>query len=227
MSFIEASEKYGTPFWDFHRTDLHRCLYNRMIELGGHIRVNSRVNDVVVNEEAACATIELTDGSQHSADLVVGADGIHSRLREVLVGHRISPTPTGDIAYRLLLRAEDVLHDPELAPFVTDPQVTYWMGPQKHAVVYLIRKAQFLNMVLLVPDDMPDNATKLDASVEEMVALFEGWDPKILKLLNLCQSVQKWKLCIQQELAHWTHPKGHFILLGDSVHATLPYLASG
>jgi salicylate hydroxylase len=57
--------------------------------------------------------------------------------------------------------------------------------------------------------------------------LFKDWDPRIGKLLSHCETVQKWKLCIRHELPEWSHPSGTFTLLGDAVHATLPYLASG
>ncbi len=83
-------------------------------------------------------------------------------------------------------------------------------------------------MVLLVPDDMPaDSASTLEGNVSEMRNLFKTWDPRIPKLLALCTSVFKWRLCIRRGLQHWSHPSGSFTLLGDAVHATLPYLASG
>lgn len=95
-------------------------------------------------------------------------------------------------------------------------------------VNYVLRNGELFNMVLLVPDDMPAGATTLQGNVEEMRAFFKDWDPRIPKLLNLCQSVQKWKLCYRPGLeTSWSHPSGTFALLGDAVHATLPYLASG
>jgi salicylate hydroxylase len=83
-------------------------------------------------------------------------------------------------------------------------------------------------MVLLVPDDMPeDGPSTLAGNVEEMRSLFTEWDPRISKLLALCENVQRWRLCIVEPLESWYHARGSFVLLGDSVHATLPYLASG
>jgi salicylate hydroxylase len=83
-------------------------------------------------------------------------------------------------------------------------------------------------MVLLVPDDIPPNlSSTLAASVTEMRSLFTTWDPRIPKLLNLCTSVSKWRLCIRQPLQTWSASSGTFTLLGDAAHATLPYLASG
>lgn len=101
-------------------------------------------------------------------------------------------------------------------------------------------------MVLLVPDDIPlDGANTLAGDVDEMRALYQDWgksragsqtwthtdlkctDPRIPKLLALCDSVYKWRLCIRSGMDTWSHPSGSFTLLGDAVHAALPYLASG
>jgi len=82
-------------------------------------------------------------------------------------------------------------------------------------------------MVLLVPDDLPEGQNVTEGSVEEMRALYKDWDPRIPKLLSLCESVSKWRLCIRTGMETWSHPSGAFTMLGDAVHATLPYLASG
>ncbi|KAI1383706.1 FAD/NAD(P)-binding domain-containing protein [Hypoxylon trugodes] len=227
MDLHAYGKALGTPFWDFHRANLHRCLLDRAIELGAKLHVKSRVQAIEYAQDKLTATARLSDGRAMSADLIVGADGISSQLREVLLGKPDPPVPTGDLAYRLLIDAKDMLADPELRHFIQDPQVNYWIGPDAHAVNYVLRGGELFNMVLLVPDDMPATSMTVDGNVEEMQALYEGWDPKIGKILNLCQSVQKWKLCIRPTLEKWTHESGTFTLLGDAVHATLPYLASG
>lgn len=251
LDFATSAAKYpGTNYWDFHRADLHRVLIQRMTELGGTVECGARVVDVRTNVEdgKSTATAVLSDGREMTADLVIGADGIHSRMREILVGKPQPPTKTGDLAYRLLLDTREMLKDPELAPFVKGEEVNYWIGPDIHVgrlssrihhlrekqlterlpVTYILRKGSLCNMVLLVPDDMPaDGASTLEGNVEEMRALFTEWDPRISKLLTLCSSVSKWRLCIVEPLDTWYHPSGSFVLLGDSVHATLPYLASG
>jgi salicylate hydroxylase len=82
-------------------------------------------------------------------------------------------------------------------------------------------------MVLLVPDDIPKGQNITEGNVEEMRALYKDWDPRIPKLLSLCESVYKWRLCIRPGMKQWSHSSGAFTMLGDAVHATLPYLASG
>ncbi|TGO10149.1 hypothetical protein BTUL_0143g00200 [Botrytis tulipae] len=236
MDFGESAAQYpGSVYWDFHRANLHRGLYERALELGAKVKVGMRVVDVEILENGARVIVENRRSEERgeeeegdlTADLVVGADGIFSKLREVMLGREDEPHLTGDLAYRLLLSTKDMLADEELADFVKNPQVNYWMGPDMHAVNYVLRGGELFNMVLLVPDDMPAGATTLEGNVEEMRALFKDWDPRISKLLGMCESVYKWRLCTRPGLDNWSHPSGHFTLLGDAVHATLPYLASG
>lgn len=92
----------------------------------------------------------------------------------------------------------------------------------------MLRGGKQFNMVLLVPDDIPAGQNVMPGNVEEMCALFQDWDPRIPKLLALCESVSKWRLCIRPNLnPTWSHESGAFTILGDAAHATLPYLASG
>lgn len=181
MNFHESAAQYpGTFYWDFHRANLHKCLLERTLQLGGEVRCKARVKDVICDESTGTARVVLyDDGTELVADLVVGCDGINSRLREVMLGHKDPPTRTGDLAYRLLLSTEEMQKDPELAGFVTDPQVNYWLGPDAHAVNYVLRGGKLFNMVLLVPDDMPaDGASTIAGNVTQMQALYQDWDPR-------------------------------------------------
>ncbi|KAJ4390987.1 hypothetical protein N0V93_004586 [Gnomoniopsis smithogilvyi] len=238
MDYIAYTAASGAPFWDFYRTNLHKGLLRRATELGASLITNARVKTFTPGEETC--TVGTEDGRTLKADLVVGADGINSKTREIFLGRKDPPIPTGDLAYRLLLNTDSMRKDPDLRKFVEEPQVNYWIGPDKHAVNYVLRSTAassdtyleepnlLFNMVLLVPDDLPADANTLEGNIDEMRAHFADWDPRIPKLLSLCDSVLKWRLMIRPGLEPtWSHPSGTFTMLGDAVHATLPYLASG
>ncbi|KAM0315133.1 hypothetical protein ACHAPQ_011656 [Fusarium lateritium] len=224
-----AAASGGYPFLDFHRATLHKALLNRAEELGVKVQCASKVDKYEIASDNSSATVFLEGGRTMTADLVVGADGIASPMREQFLGRPDPPQLTGDLAYRLLLDTDAMRKDPDLRPFVEDPQVNYWVGPDKHAVNYVLKGGQLFNMVLLVPDDIPtDGGNTLKGNINEMRRHFADWDPRIGKMLALCDSVLKWRLCIRPGLdPTWSHPSGAMTMLGDSVHATLPYLASG
>ncbi|KAL4954712.1 hypothetical protein BDW69DRAFT_205031 [Aspergillus filifer] len=228
MEFRAAGEEHGASFNDFHRADLHSFLLERAGELGASIYTNSEVTDITFDDEDNTATVHIKNRDPQTADLIIGADGINSRCREILLGREDKPHRTGDMAYRILLEAADVRKHPELKCFLDEKAVYYWYGPGAHVVTYPLRNASKLNLVLLVPDNMPEEGpSTLQGYVDEMKLLFKEWDPRLNTLLTLCPSVLRWRLCIRTPLSSWVHPSASFALLGDAAHATLPYLASG
>jgi salicylate hydroxylase len=142
----EIVQKYGYPYWHAHRADFHRALLERAVELGAHVVINSQVTHVDFNYPPKVRTLT---GREYTADLVVGADGLRSICREMLVGHADPPHETGDIAYRILVPAEEMRPHPELQEFLESPAINYWMGPDGHAVCYLLKGGNLYNIVLL------------------------------------------------------------------------------
>ena len=115
MNFTEYAMKYGSPFWDFHRASVHKCLLNCPVELSSKVLTKSSVSEVKFGEAGGgVCMVLLHNGRRLSADLVVGAHGINSAMQECLVEHPDKPPPTGDLAYRLLFKTKDMIKDAKL-----------------------------------------------------------------------------------------------------------------
>ena len=218
--------KYNAPFIDFHRVDLQQALYQRAKELGVVFVMDQRVSRVDL--ASSRPVVHTKSGSSFDGDLVVAADGLWSATREsFLGGTQDLPKPTGDLAYRIVLTLDQVADEPELQNWIENPEVHFWIGPGSHVVSYSLRDGTMLNIVLLVPDNLPSGVSKQEGSLEEMRELFKGWDPILNKFLTKVEKVDKWKLMHQAELSRWVNDKSTLVLIGDSAHPMLPYLAQG
>ena len=168
----KVMNRYGSPFWDIHRADLQQVLVARAKALGVAFRLSAEVLDI----NLADAEVILAGGEKVCGDLILAADGLWSRNRSLLSGCEMNPKPTGDLAYRIMLHADDVT-EPELLKWITNPSVNIWAGPYSHVVSYSVRKGRSFNLVLLCPDDLPENVSVAKAEIKDLRNLFEDWDP--------------------------------------------------
>ncbi|KAH8889268.1 FAD/NAD(P)-binding domain-containing protein [Thozetella sp. PMI_491] len=216
--------KYGAPFVDVHRADLQQALYARALELGVQFSLDERVVSLDLNQ--ARPLLRTDAGHDFTADIVIGADGLWSQCRQAALGVGLQPKPTGDLAYRIVLKLDEIL-DEDLKAWVKNPKVHFWIGPGTHVVGYSLRGGDMYNLVLLSPDNMAEKVSKESASVEEMRELFSTWDPTLQRFLSYVNNVDKWKLMHMEELPHWVNEQANLVFLGDACHPMLPYLAQG
>jgi salicylate hydroxylase len=103
------------------------------------LRLNSKVVALRTGDHDK-PSVTLHTGEVISADLVIGADGINSTVRSYVTGQPNIPlsTPTGDIAYRVVLRTDTFGDDPQLKALIEEPRIRCWIGPEKHVVGYCI-----------------------------------------------------------------------------------------
>lgn len=222
--------EYGAPFVDLHRVDLQLALYERARQLGVTFHLGEKVETIDFDQ----TTVITQSGTKAQADLIVAADGLWSKCRQAFVDGEDSPMPTGDLAYRVLISLDDI-NDPELRDWVSNPSVHFWIGPGAHAVGYSLRAGNMYNIVLLVPDDLPEGIRRQEGSVEEMKGLFKDWDPILGRFLDIVKQVEKWKLmhrtsvtlCTSihssdtlsltrfpgHELKHWVNDKANLVFM--------------
>lgn len=203
-----------------HRADLHNALIRKALALDN---VELRENSIVTGVEFNPASVTLADGTVVRGDVVIGADGIKSTVRDHLLNNlSLKPIPTGDAAYRIMLPRSVMDNDPDLKELIDEPQATRWLGPGRHIIAYPIRKHELYNVVLLHPDRREvEESWTTKGSKQAMVDNYGGWDPTVRKLIDLVDDdeVLEWKLCLHRLLETWT--RGSVALIGDACHPML------
>lgn len=218
-----VAREYGSPWIIIHRADYQQILFDRATSMGVEIRFGANLQHI--DFEATAAILE--GGETVAGDVIIGADGLWSTVRNKMFTQSFLPIKTGDMAYRAVFpRSQlEALGDPEVTRLCSKVAVTAWLGPDKHAVFYPVRGGEEFNLVLLQPDKMPAGVRTDEGDLEEVQSGFRDWDTTLQRLITCISSVVRWKLCHLPELETWT--KGRTTLLGDACHPTLPYQAQG
>ena len=208
-------EKFGAPSVTIHRADLLGILADALRSVD--IRLGLRC--VAVAPRANGAVARFADGSEIEADLVVGADGIHSKVRESLFGAD-APRFTGCICFRGMAPAEAVPRD------INTANVTLWMGPRGHVVHYLVRRGELFNIVAHIDSDAwTEESWTRECDVAEVMTTYARWNSALTRVFPASARWYKWALYDRDPPARWS--TGRATLLGDSAHAMLPYLGQG
>jgi salicylate hydroxylase len=137
------AEDHGSPYYHIHRGDYHAMLLRiARAAPGVRIRLNAAVRDVQPDPTLQGGpSVTLASGEVLYADVIIGADGVKSTLQKAVTGLDDAPIPTGDAAYRAIIRTDSMLQDPELRQLVETPEMTAWMAPRRHLMAYNIVSA--------------------------------------------------------------------------------------
>lgn len=212
---VEAT--FGFPYVHVHRVDLHNLLYDEV----GTSSVHLGRRAVGVEPRGAGATISFADGSSASADVVIGADGIHSMVREALWGPE-SPRFSGSAVWRGLVPATSVTHlDLPVVSCAT-------LGPDRHFVHYYVAAGRLVNWVAVAPTETWTlESWTAPAHLNDALEDYEGWNPTVRGLMTAVGDapVYRWALYDRDPLPRWG--EGPVTLLGDACHPMLPYMAQG
>jgi salicylate hydroxylase len=217
QSNANAVAGYGAPFWLVHRGDFHQALVAALERCApGAIRVGSRC--VGFEQDADGVTLLLEGGGRVHGDALIGADGVHSLIRETLFEARA--TFTGFMAWRGVVPME------RLSPRHRRSTFTGWVGPSGYIVSYPIRRGELLNFVGQIErDDWLGESWSEAGTVDECRRDFAQWHEDVLEIITAIDVPYKWALVAREPLHHWS--VGRVSLLGDACHPLLPFLGQG
>ncbi|GFE64238.1 FAD-dependent monooxygenase [Litoreibacter roseus] len=207
-----ATERWGAPFMQVHRADLHDALLRAGQSLGVTLKtgldVRSYRSDGVV----------FTDTQDFDGDLVIGADGVRSVIRDQMLG--ADPARfTGNVAWRLTVDV-DTLSDPP------PPEGAIWAGHKRHAVTTRIRSGQMVNFVGIVEqEDWTEEGWSIPGDPDVLKADFGNWAPPLQEIIKAADAPFRWALFDRPPSPKWSD--GVVTLVGDAAHPMLPSMAQG
>lgn len=210
-------ERYGYPYLTVYRPDLIEVLAQAVRAIKPDaIHLRSRV--LGFGQDADHVTLQLERG-RVQADALIGADGVHSKIRQSLFGPD-QPAFTGLMAWRGVIPME------RLPERMRRPVGTNWVGPGAHVVHYPLHAGRIMNFVGVVErDDWQVESWSVSGSTEECLNDFRGWHEDVRHMIQSITTPFKWALMHRAPLDSWGH--GRVSLLGDACHSTLPFLAQG
>lgn len=210
-----AEQRYGAPYIQMHRGDLHEFLAGAVPD--GIISYGKKLT--AVESAGAGYCLFFDDGTTAEAETLIGADGVHSLIREHLLGEE-APRFMGRAAYRTTFPAALLGGAP-----VADS--TKWWGVDRHIVIYFTtRNRDEIYFTTSQPEtEWTTESWSAEGSLDEMRTAFEGFHPEVQAVLAACPRVNKWALFERDPLPKWT--EGRACLLGDACHPMLPYMAQG
>ena len=209
---------FGAPYLCMHRADLHAHLAS--ILPPEIIHLNKKVAGV--DQGAGQVTLAFEDRSTARADAVIAADGVHSLVRDLIVGPDM-PIHKGRIAYRAVFPSK-LLNGLDIGP-----SRTKWWGIDRHIVIYYTRRDRSeLYFVTSVPEPaewLTKESWSAKGDVRELRRAYEGFHPNVTGVLDACPDCHKWAILEREPLPRWSD--GRVVLLGDACHPMTPYMAQG
>jgi salicylate hydroxylase len=214
----EAVHRWGAPYLHVHRADLLEVLVAELrARAPNAIRTGIQVTGYVTTDHLV--EVSLANGERVAGDVLIGADGIRSLVRERMLGAE-APRFAGCVAWRAVVPVEALGHLPP------PPTACVWVGPGKHAVTYRIRRGELANFVGVVErDDWRKEGWTEEGDRADVLRDFAGWHPVVTGMVEAAEKHFRWALFDRNPLPRWTD--GRVALLGDACHPMLPFMAQG
>ncbi|KAI0958323.1 hypothetical protein AcV7_004175 [Taiwanofungus camphoratus] len=239
----EFKNESGGEFVSMHYADLRKLLHDTAVEHGAKIRSNAEVVSMSVRPERPSVT--LASGEELDADVLVGADGLDSLSRAMMLGDADHEVLTHMVIYNVIVPAAKMHSDPDLANFVEQKNGTVfsWFG-EVCGVMGFPTETQGRNEFALhvyAPGEARASSGQLEVGLHELLSSMEGCEPRYLcfrrlcgmasftsqslrlrKIAELASSVMVCPIIERPHLEDWVHPDGQLIVMGEAAHPLTP-----
>jgi salicylate hydroxylase len=210
-------KKFHHPYALIHRADLHNVLLDAARK-SNLIRLDASQKIVAVDETNGGVKAKTASGKDYRGAALIGADGLWSTIREIVVGDG-KPKPAGHITYRAVLPRDEI---PEQYRW---RNMTFWAGEKVHFVLYPLRTGELYNLVAVFHSNRYEEGWDSYGDPAELHERFAQTCAPVRALLNKIESWRMWVLCDRPPIKEWS--RGRITLLGDAAHPMLQYLAQG
>jgi len=210
-------KRFKYPYAVIHRADLHRALYEACLR-APLITLETSRKVVSLEDHGDRVSVRTQEGPEYEAAAVIGADGLWSTVRSILVGDG-KPRVSGHITYRAVLPAS------EMPEALRRWSMIIWAGDKTHLVQYPLHGGELYNLVAVFHSDRYEEGWDSYGDPAELHARFADKCVEVRTLLGKIESWRMWVLCDREPIKEWS--RGRVTLLGDAAHPMLQYLAQG
>ncbi|KAF7197578.1 FAD-dependent monooxygenase fsr3 [Pseudocercospora fuligena] len=221
----------------------HAMLYHQLERFGIKVQFGMNVRDFYEDAERGVGGVVIEDGSKFEADLVIAADGLHSKSRDLIPTTVEDAQPTGRTVFRCAMPLDIIEADPILNEAFglegEDPRMQVWLGPETHSVIlaYVDKNGMNGRLCFGLAFREPEGTLRKESwndvvSSEEVLSIIErlpGWSPSMKRLMEAVPpgNLIAWPLNPRNPNPRWHSPAARVLQLGDAAHSFLPTSGNG